>query len=149
MLERLARMKAVMDLASSVPGQVIAARLLTEADTILAGRLVEVRRRYDALADSVRQLLPEWQWTEPEGGLSLWVQLPEGASSFDLAAEALRQGVAVAPGSVSSVENRHVDHLRLPFCQPPEVAQEAVARLARAWHILRDRHAGLAPAARV
>ncbi|MDY7100357.1 MAG: PLP-dependent aminotransferase family protein [Actinomycetota bacterium] len=149
LLERLARMKAVMDLASSVPGQIIAARLLDDADTILAGRLVEVRRRYDALADSVSQLLPDWEWTEPDGGLSLWVRLPDGASSFDLVAEASRNGVAVAPGPVSSTESRHVDHLRLPYCQPPDVAREAVARLARSWDEVRRRHTGLAPAARV
>lgn len=54
---------------------------------------------------------------------------------------ALRYGVSVLPGAVTSPSGRFTDHLRLPFVLEGAAIREGVDRLARAWR-------GYAPAAR-
>lgn len=59
----------------------------------------ELRVRRDSLVSALRERLPEVSgWTVPEGGLHLWVRLPEGSDDALVAAEAERSGVVVSPG---------------------------------------------------
>jgi DNA-binding transcriptional MocR family regulator len=132
-IARLARVKAADDLGSPVMSQLVTARLLPRLPEIRASRLPEHRARYNAVADALRTLLPDWTWTEPEGGLCLWVQLPEGASSVDLAAVATRHQVGIMPGVSSSVAGAHADFVRVPFGDRPDVLTDGIERVARAW----------------
>ena len=69
----------------------------------------------------------------PEGGLCLWVELPE-ALSTPLCAAADQRGLVLAPGAQFAVEGGMERFLRLPFTgHPTEVVGEAVERLALAW----------------
>ncbi|MBA3950366.1 MAG: PLP-dependent aminotransferase family protein [Rubrobacter sp.] len=59
----------------------------------------ELRVRRDALVAAVRGRLPRVRLAAvPEGGLHLWVGLPEGADDALVAAEAGRAGAVVSPG---------------------------------------------------
>ena len=59
----------------------------------------ELRARRDALVSAVRARLPEVSIPAvPEGGLHLWVELPEGTDDALVAAEAERGGAVVSPG---------------------------------------------------
>jgi DNA-binding transcriptional MocR family regulator len=65
--------------------------------------LARVRRallaRRDAALESLAAAMPEGtRWTEPEGGLQLWVDLPEGIDTAALLPDAMRAGVLFAPG---------------------------------------------------
>lgn len=51
--------------------------------------------------------------SEPQGGLSLWVQLPEGGDSRVLFEEALAKGIGTAPGVLFSSRGDYADCLRL------------------------------------
>jgi len=77
---------------------------------------------------------PEVHWTQPEGGLFLWVVLPEGANSMDLLKAALEEKVAFIPGSAfypDGVDGRNA--LRLAFSTAsPEMIEEGIMRLGRA-----------------
>lgn len=139
-LGRLGRLKVVADLGTPALSQAIAAELLRHGDTIAEQRRQELRRRYDTLAEGLRRHLPEWTFEEPSGGLCVWAHLG-GASSIDFAPVAARHGVGVTPGTASSVSGRHRSELRLPFGHPPEVLNEAVERLARAWDEYRETRA--------
>lgn len=66
----------------------------------------------------------------PEGGLSLWLTLPEGADVSELYYRAVRRGVAFVAGDVFYASPSHPRSLRISFGQnPPEELEEGVARL--------------------
>jgi DNA-binding transcriptional MocR family regulator len=84
------------------------------------------------LATAVAELLPQWSYRLPTGGLALWCRLPSGsAATLAVAAEAL--GVIVSPGPVFAVEGGLDRFVRIPWTRPPDELREAVARLSRAW----------------
>jgi DNA-binding transcriptional MocR family regulator len=59
----------------------------------------ELRVRRHSLVSALRERLPEVRIpVVPEGGLHLWVRLPEGSDDALVAAEAERSGVVVSPG---------------------------------------------------
>jgi DNA-binding transcriptional MocR family regulator len=126
------RLKIMADLGSSIPSQIAAVRLLAETGRLRRARRRELAARYRELTARLAARLPEWMWTPPSGGLSLWVRLPRG-SAEEFAAVALQHGVSVVPGSLTSPDGSFSDHLRLPFVLEPRVIREGVERLARAW----------------
>lgn len=132
MITRLASLKVASDLGSSMLSQVIAVRLLQRADEVRRLRRVQITTQRDALAAALEQHLPDWSWTLPEGGLSMWARLPHGEAS-EFAQVALRHGVSLLSGSTLSADGGHPQHLRLVYVHEPGVINEAVARLARAW----------------
>ncbi len=131
-IRRLARVKAVADIASSLLPQLVATRLLPFADDVRAERRQELTARLDQLTSLLTELLPSWSWRRPAGGLSLWVRLPEG-SGPDFAEVALRHGVAVVPGPHFCPDDGCHDRLRIPFCLDPGRLESGVRRLAHAW----------------
>ena len=136
-LLRITRLKIMADLGGSLIGQLVAVRLLAEAERVRAMRRREMRERLERLTKLLSRQLPEWTWEEPAGGLSLWVKLPRGdASAF--AQAALRHGVAVVPGALASPSGGCADRLRIPFVLDAGPMREGVERLARAW----DAYAG-------
>jgi DNA-binding transcriptional MocR family regulator len=132
LIGRLTRHKLLADLGSSVPSQVLAARVLERADELRTRRVAAIRERLDTLTTELARQLPAWTWTPPAGGLCLWIRIG-GDSSARFAPIALRHGIAIAPGTVSSADGGAVDHIRLPLGHPPPVLREAVRRLAAAW----------------
>ena len=131
-LARITRLKIMADLGGSLVGQLVALRLLGHTDAVKALRRREMRERLSRLTTLLSRHLPEWTWSLPAGGLSLWVKLPRGdAGAF--AQVALRHGVAVVPGPLASPGGGCGDHLRLPFVLEAEPMREGVKRLARAW----------------
>ncbi|MDQ6893602.1 MAG: PLP-dependent aminotransferase family protein [Acidobacteriota bacterium] len=132
LIHRLARRKAMEDLGSSVVSQLVAVRLLDQADAFVKLRREQVQERLDAMTRGLARRLPEWTWKKPAGGLTLWTRLPRG-SAAEFAQVAARQGVAVLPGSVCSPSNGFADHLRLAFVPEPAEIREGIERLARAW----------------
>lgn len=131
-VRKLARLKALSDLGTGVPGQLLALRLLQLGPEFEDGRRELIARRGRHLEEGLRTHLPEWSFTSPEGGLCLWVRLPRG-SAKELCMRVARQGLAVAPGSIQSPQGHFTDHVRLPYGHPEAVLDLAVQRLVRAW----------------
>jgi DNA-binding transcriptional MocR family regulator len=132
LLVRITRLKIMADLGGSLVGQLGAVRLIGEADRVRQARRPEMRERLERLTKLLARHLPSWKWTNPAGGLSLWVKLPQGdANAF--AQVALRHGVAVVPGTLASPGGGCADHLRIPFVLDAGPMKEGVERLARAW----------------
>jgi DNA-binding transcriptional MocR family regulator len=102
-IARLAAAKAAADLGSNAFQQAIVAALMNgQHEEIVKWRGGWLRDRHDALAGSLRSLLPGWSWPEPDGGLTLWVRVPVRGDSSAFAQAALRRGVAVVPGRLLS-----------------------------------------------
>jgi DNA-binding transcriptional MocR family regulator len=131
-LDRFARRKVAADLGSGLLDQAVAARLLERLPELDAENTRLLLERLDGAEALLAHHLPDWSWTRPTGGPSLWVRLPNGdAERF--AQVALRHGVEIVPGSGFGMGGSFNDHLRLPFTCEPSVMAEAVRRLAEAW----------------
>jgi DNA-binding transcriptional MocR family regulator len=130
-IARLGRFKALSDLGGPLFSQAAAAMLLGQANAAEKSRRRDLGDRLRLLTDLLRQQLPEWTWRKPDGGLLLWVRLPDGDAE-ELAQIAQRHGVALVPGSANSPDHRFADHIRLPIVADAATMREGIARLARA-----------------
>jgi DNA-binding transcriptional MocR family regulator len=133
MARRLATLRESLDLASPVLEQLIVTELLLRVDEVRVERVALLREGRRALVAALGDLLPDWEFTVPRGGMSLWTRLPAPASSA-LAGAAARLGVRIVPGPLFGVDGLLEDYVRLPYVQPPDVLSDAVERLARAYH---------------
>jgi DNA-binding transcriptional MocR family regulator len=132
LVSRLSRIKATADLGTPLLSQLVSARLLEHSDEVAAARRTALVPRLDRLEQLVRDRLPDWGWQRPSGGLSAWVELPEGnATAFAQVAQ--RHGVIVVPGPLLSADEGHQRHLRLSFASGIGAITEGVERLAAAW----------------
>lgn len=146
LIERLARLKSVSDLGSSLVSQLLGARLIPHLATVQQLRRAELGARRALVMEVLRQKAPDWRWQAPPGGLFIWVQLP-GGDARDLAQEALHHGVRVTPGTTFSVDGTHNDWLRLPFLLTPDRLQIGLDCLLGAWESYHHRLAlGTRPA---
>ncbi|GAA1528692.1 PLP-dependent aminotransferase family protein [Actinomadura kijaniata] len=128
---RLAMAREPMDMASPVLDQLIVGELLQRVGEVRAERATALRRSRDALVAALREHLPEWEYTVPDGGMSLWARLDAPVATL-LAEAAERHGVRVVPGPVFGADGVLEDYVRLPFVLPPDTLREAVERLAAA-----------------
>ena len=98
-------------------------------------RLTELyRQRRNAMVAALEAMMPEGvSFTRPQGGLFLWVTLPERIKAIELLKRCLEQNVAFVPGD-SFFPNGGVENtLRLNYSNMPEDRiREGVARLAAA-----------------
>jgi 2-aminoadipate transaminase len=60
------------------------------------------------------------QWNAPDGGMFLWVRLPEGMSAIDLLPRAVDKGVAFVPGAAFFASDPDPRSLRLSFVTASE-----------------------------
>jgi len=98
----------------------------------------ELGVRRDALTSSLAAKLPEATLAlRPQGGMHLWVRLPDGVDDVELAALAATEGVAVTAGRAWFPAEADGPHLRLTFGETSaDLIPEGVERLARALHRL-------------
>ncbi|MHB8417971.1 MAG: aminotransferase-like domain-containing protein [Myxococcales bacterium] len=127
--------KQAADLHSPTLAQRAAAALLSTFD--YEGHIATLRATYGArskamLAALQRHLPPGTRWTQPEGGLFLWVQLPGGLDAGELLPLALEQKVAFVPGAPFFSREPRRDFLRLNFSnRPPEAIELGMQRLGQ------------------
>lgn len=100
-------------------------------------RREQARGNRDALVAAVRRELPDWEFSEPRGGLTLWVRTG-GLSGSRLAEMGERVGVRVPSGPRFGVDGAFEGYVRLPFTVGGAVADEAAVRLAAAARLVRD-----------
>ncbi len=106
-----------------------------------ASHVMQLRARLEAKCDTMIQALEEnfgtaAEFTVPLGGIFIWIKLPDSVDTTQLAAAALKEGVAINPGAewtVNGPDNR--SRMRLCFGHPhtPEI-REGIARLAAICH---------------
>jgi len=91
------------------------------------------KERRDIMLDTLTEHMPEGvNWTRPQGGLFLWVTLPECLNSEDLFDEALQEKVAFVPGSSFFAEGGGNNTMRLNFSNArPEKINDGIARLSK------------------
>jgi 2-aminoadipate transaminase len=79
------------------------------------------RRRRDVAVRTMRDEFPEnVRFTEPEGGLFAWIELPEGMNARDILTKCLERKVAFVPGGSFFPNGGHENTLRINFSNMPE-----------------------------
>jgi 2-aminoadipate transaminase len=94
-----------------------------------------LQQRRDAMVEAIREEMGAGVTTSrPEGGLYLWVGLPEGANTVPAAEKARQEGVAYLPGSSFSPSGGGKNFLRLCFgYETPENIREGIEVLAKVF----------------
>jgi 2-aminoadipate transaminase len=135
-MEVLVRMKQASDLCTSKLTQHMAARYIKEYG--MEGHLKEIREVYrikrNAMIAALEKYMPRdagISWTHPEGGLFLWVRLPEGIDTEEMFPRALERKVAYVIGNAFFVDGDGKNTMRLSFSlNTVEEIDEGIRRLA-------------------
>lgn len=135
LLPKLTVIRESIDLESSQLIQRAAAEFLARG--YLAPHLAKLNaanklRRDVMLAALDHELGGLAEWTRPQGGLFIWLTLPEGADTNSIFKEACEQNVAFVPGHAFSAHNCPSSNaMRLNFSNAtPEKIGEGIKRLA-------------------
>jgi DNA-binding transcriptional MocR family regulator len=134
LFEKLVILKQSNDLQTSCMNQMMAQRLFS---TILDDHVEKLRKVYgerrDAMVQALRRYLPNnVRFTEPAGGMFVWLQLPEGLDAKKLLAKSLEtEKIAFVPGGAFHATGSGKNTLRLSFSTcTPTVIDDAMRRLA-------------------
>lgn len=118
LLEQIYVCKQCLDLCPPVFDQYLAAEFLTSGalDRNLQRSVAVYRRRRDKMVSLLEKYMPAGvEWTYPEGGLFLWLTLPESIDTVALYDRALASGVAYVAGSFFYTDGSHRNTMRLNF----------------------------------
>jgi len=134
--EQIERGKMLVNVASSSPPQLAIAELLANGG--YEHHLRTVRRAYAKqvaqMAEAIGRVFPEGtRVSRPQGGFVLWVEMPTAVDSLVLYEDAKKNGIAIAPGPIFSVEGKYRNCLRINAAcwnAAVEVAIETLGRLA-------------------
>lgn len=140
--QRLVWMKQGTDMATSGLTQMMVYEYCRRG--WLEPQIARVRDLYQQRRDAMIQAMSEHfppgiQWSQPKGGMFLWVTLPEGSDADAILPQAMAEGVLFMPGSafvVPRADGQVPDScrrsMRLNFSNAPaELIPEGIARLGR------------------
>ena len=136
LMEKLVIAKQAADLHSNYVAQRIVHRYLMDNDieSHIATIRDAYRRQRDLMATAIERHCPTGiEYTKPDGGMFLWMILPEGISSLTLLELAVRDKVAFVPGQAFYVDGGGDNTLRLNFSNSDsDSIEEGISRLGRA-----------------
>lgn len=134
-MEQIVIAKQASDLHSNYLCQRIAYEYLahTDIDSPILKIQSTYGKRCQLMQDLIREQFPaSVRCTRPEGGMFLWVTLPDGISSSDVFDAALQEQVAVLPGTPFFIDGGGDNTLRINFSNSSEEKiREGIGRLAR------------------
>lgn len=118
LLDQIYVCKQSLDLCPPVFDQYVAAEFLSSGalDRNLAKSISLYREKRDLMLSLLEKYMPEGvSWTRPEGGLFLFLTLPEGCDTVALYDKALNAGVAYVAGAFFYPDGSHRNTMRLNF----------------------------------
>lgn len=96
-----------------------------------------LRAKLDTLMDALnKEFGTSAEFDDPEGGIFLWVKLPDQVDSMRLYQAALAEGVSINPGPEWSTDKAHTkNRIRICFASPShDDIREGIAKLADVCH---------------
>jgi DNA-binding transcriptional MocR family regulator len=132
-VNRVVLMKQAGDLHTSTINQIVVHDIASEIFDSHVRRLrSQYKERRDAMLAALAEFAPEGvRWTKPEGGMFVWLELPEGIDGTPLLARAIQEfNVAFVPGSAFFADRSGKNTIRLSFSATnPERIREGIRRL--------------------
>ena len=100
-------------------------------DTHIAKIRELYKKQAKAMLDSMDKYFPSnVSYTRPDGGMFLWVTLPENISALELFPKALEKKVAFVPGDPFYINKKNVNTMRLNYTNADcETIEEGIKRL--------------------
>lgn len=132
LLEQIFVCKQALDLCPPVLDQYMAAEFMGSGalDRNLVHTIEEYRRRRDLMLSLLEECMPAGSgWTRPDGGLFIFLTLPEHIDTIALYDRALAAGVAYVAGSFFYLDGSHRNTMRLNFSFVAEEKIEPGIRL--------------------
>ncbi len=136
LIERLVVAKQASDLHTNYFSQRIIYQYLQ--DNNIDNHIEKIIKAYgdqrEAMINSIEKYFPkEIKFTKPEGGMFLWVTLPENIKALDLFYNAIEENVAFVPGFPFYAKEKIENTLRLNYSNvDPEMIDVGIKRLADA-----------------
>ncbi len=134
-MDKLVVAKQASDLHSNSLCQRIVYQYLSshDVDKHIATIIEAYKKQRDAMVSAIEKCFPaEVKFTRPEGGMFLWVTLPERLSALELFEHAVKENVAFVPGTPFFVDGGGANHMRLNFSNADgERIEEGIKRLGR------------------
>ncbi len=141
-IDRLEIVKQSVDLCAPVFNQFIAAKFIEKGyfDKNVERIKVNYCAKRNSMIAAFEKYMPEGvTWTNPDGGLFLFVTLPQGYDATDLFKLAVKEDVAFVIGEAFHCDGSGKNTLRINFSyMNEERAEEGVRRLANAIRMLMD-----------
>ncbi len=139
--EDIERIKLVTNVATSAPVQLAIAEFLANGG--YDHHLRSIRRAYAKkaafLAEAVSHFFPQGtRVTRPEGGTTLWVELPESVDSLTFYDESVKNGITIAPGSIFSSTDKFRHYFRLNAACWSDKNEWVMERLGKIVHSLQN-----------
>jgi 2-aminoadipate transaminase len=139
-MDKLITAKQAADLHTSYFVQRVVYQYLVDNDVEKHIKLIQglYKAQRDAMVSAIERYFPgDVQYTKPEGGMFLWVTLPQGLSSMKLFDMAIQDKVAFVPGQAFFIDGSGQNTLRLNYSSSNEAQiDEGIRRLADAIKIL-------------
>lgn len=136
--------KQSADLCSPVFDQYVAAKYLEKGyfEKNLEKTIEMYRGKRDVMLASLEKYMPEGvTWTKPDGGLFLFITLPEGYDATELFHMALEQNVAFVIGEAFFCDGTGKNTLRVNFSFMDDAGiEEGIKRLAAAVRTLFEKN---------
>lgn len=122
-MDKLIIAKQASDLHTNYFGQRIILQYLTDYD--IDEHIGKIREAYgrqrDSMVSAIEEYFPEeTRYTKPEGGMFLWITLPEDLSAVEVFKKAIEKKVAFVPGDPFYVRKCNVNTLRLNYSSVDE-----------------------------
>lgn len=140
-IKMAARSKQGADLHSSSIDQRALHALMESFD--LDGHIRQISNDYKQRMQKMTSLMSEksWEgitWNSPQGGMFLWLELPESMSAATLFTYGIQEKVCIVPGDSFYAGTPETNRMRINFTHTdPDQLPEAVERMDRAiqrWH---------------
>ncbi|MGM4910828.1 PLP-dependent aminotransferase family protein [Rhizobium sp. 768_B6_N1_8] len=134
-IRKLVLMKQAADLHSSTINQMAISEVAERGfDAQVAKVRAVYSQRRNAMLAALEKYMPAGtSWTRPEGGMFIWVTLPEGMDGAKLLAKSLESAkVAFVPGQAFFADGSGANTFRVSFsCANDQMIDEGVSRLGR------------------
>jgi 2-aminoadipate transaminase len=135
LVRRLELAKQAADLHTAQLTQMVVHEVVK--DGFLDQHIPTIRQLYSdqcqCMLDAMKEHFPaSVSWTEPEGGMFIWVTLPQQIDAMKLLEQSLAAKVAFVPGAPFYANDPASNTLRLSFVTvPPERIREGIAILGK------------------
>jgi 2-aminoadipate transaminase len=134
LMARITTIRESIDLESSILTQAAVYEFLARGllEPHLARLNAVNHERRNAMLDALETHLGGIAtWTQPEGGLFVWVTLPDEIDTWAMFQQAVDQHVVYIPGAAFAVDGGARNAMRLNFSSAtPDAIREGIARLA-------------------
>lgn len=138
LMEKLIIAKQAADLHTNIFTQMLLYKYLSNNN--IDDHISKIRNAYGqqshAMVDAIKRHFPEdITFTQPEGGMFLWMKLPNGKSSMQLFEKAIAKKVAFVPGNpFYTTQKKDYPTLRLNFsCAKNDLIEEGIKRIAESY----------------